>query len=176
LPIDVDDLRTLTNLAKDVLNVTFIIDDGTTTCKIGKINKQFTQPRADDPPVKDPRFETTVSVTFNDSQSAELVATFSDLKEMGDLKVNANEEGIKFGVSESNRYTNIEFAPGDLTAYTSTQAATAGYDLDMAVSLFKSKQKGSILVFEFGRDMPMKVVQTTTQGTISTILAPKIYD
>jgi hypothetical protein len=175
LPIDVNDLKTVVNLAKDASTVTFVIDAGVTTCKIGKIKKQFAQPQMSAPPKKEPNFATTTSVEFDDQQSSELISALSTLVE-GDLRLMSSTESLIFKVSEENKYTSVEFNAADLPVFKVTDGAVAGYDLDMSTAIFKTKQKGSTFLLEFGADMPMKVTQTTQSGTVTTILAPKIYD
>lgn len=176
LPIDVADIKTVVGLSKEYPMATFLIDDGFTVCKMGKIKKQFSQPKMNEKPLNDPKFETNTSMEFNDLQAKNIIDIFSDLKEKGDLKITASLEGIKFTVKEDNRSTETSFAPEDVEAYLSKFPAFGGYDLEMAISIFKIKQKGSNLKFEIGKDVPMRITQITNQGTFSIILAPKIFD
>lgn len=175
LPIDVSDLKTVVNLSKDSPTITFLIGEGYTTCKIGRTTKQFAQPSIKETPTHDPKFETNTSMEFDDNQANNIITIFSDLKEQGDLKITTSSEGIKFSVKEDNRFTETEFAPDELSSYINTAPAFAGYGVDMAISIFKIKQKGSNLKIEIGKDVPMRATQTTVQGTITIILAPKIY-
>jgi hypothetical protein len=176
LPIDTADLKTIINLAKDHPSVTFLIEDGYTICKFGKIKKQFTQPDFGKTPDRDPKFDVTTIIEFDDEQSNSILTTFLDVKEKGDLKIKATNEGIIFSVREDNRSTEIEFSPGDVVSFVTTTETAAGYGLEEAVSFFKAKQKGNILKFEFGNDVPIRTTQETPQGTLSMILAPKIYN
>jgi hypothetical protein len=175
LSIDVSDLKTIVNLAKESTDVTFLIGDGTTVCKIGKTKKQFAQPNADKIPDKEPNFEIQTIMEFNDTQTGEVISTFSDLKEQGDLRIISSPEKALFKVEENNRSTEIEFSAGDLLAF-SGKDAMAGYDLSMAISMFKIKQKGATLKLEFGRDLPVRTSQDSPNGVMSIVLAPKIYD
>ena len=175
LPIDVADIKTVVNLSKEYPAATFLIEDGTTICKMGKIKKQFAQPSIVPPNQRDPKFETNTTMNFNDSQTNNIVAIFSDLKEQGDLKITATPEGCKFSVKEDNRSTETEFSSDELEDYSNTAPAFAGYGVDMAISIFKIKQKGSNLKIEIGKDVPMRATQVAEQGTFSIILAPKIY-
>jgi hypothetical protein len=175
LPIDVADLKTVVSLAKDLPAVVFVVGDGVTTCKIGKTKKQFAQPVIDIYNGKDPNFEVKAKLEFDDVQASDLVSTFSDLKEQGDLRITAMPEKVIFKVEESNRSTEIEFAAADLVSFTGSDAA-AGYNLDMTISMFKVKQKGFTLNVEFGQDVPLRIIQKTYSGTMSILLAPKIYD
>jgi hypothetical protein len=176
LPIDTADLKTMVNLAKDYPSVTFLIGDGYTVCKLGKIKKQFTQPDFGKVPDRDPKFDVTTTIEFNDEQNNSILATFLDIKEKGDLRINATQEGIVFSIKEDNRSTEIEFSPADTVSFVNTAQTAAGYGLEGAISFFKAKQKGNILKFEFGNDVPVRVTQETPQGTLAMILAPKIYN
>jgi hypothetical protein len=175
LPIDVSDLGTVVNLAKDSPTVTFVIGEGQTICKIGKTKKKFTQPDIDRLPDREPKFEIRANLEFNDDQTNTIISTFSNLKEKGDLMLIMSPEKAVFKVEDDNRSTETEFEPGDLVAFSGSECS-AGYDLDMAISMFRTKQKGSNLKVEFGKDVPVRIIQDTPSGKMSILLAPKIYD
>lgn len=179
VPMEISDLKSVIGLIKDG-EIVFEVSPGITVCRVGKTKKTFPQPGNVEVPERIPDFALSNVFEISAGQLKEVSKAFKGAKDGIDVGLYSQGHMITFSILDKSEHrgTDVEFLFDELKNLKSEENALSGYDQSVIRMLLDTVVDDDTATYrmEFGKNMPIRFVKTSPIGTLTMLIAPKIYD